>query len=195
MAAFATRESALQWHPVSYEELYREGLNLATGLIMLGVRARDHLGLFGDIRYEWMLADYGVQLCGAADVPRGRDVSDAELQYIIDHAGIEVSFVETRQLANRLLKLKDQLPGLKHIIMLDPKANAPEGVLTLDAIRQTGAHARRNGDRRAEERIAGIRPDDLIYPDIYIRDHRHTQRGDAESRQHDVADSEPARPI
>jgi len=162
MPAFATRKSALQWHPVSYKELYNQGLNLATGLINLGVMARDHVGLFGDNRYEWMLADYGVQLCGAADVPRGRDVSDAELHYIIDHAGIKVSFVETKQLATRLLKLKPQLPGLEHIIMLVPKADVPEGILTLDSIRQEGARLRESGDRTAEERIAGIKPDDLF---------------------------------
>ena len=162
MPAFATRESALRWHPVSYSELYEQGLNLATGLIDLGVQARDHVGLFGDNRFEWMLADYGVQLCGAADVPRGRDVSNAELKYIIDHAGIKVSFVETKKLATRLLNLKDELPNLEKIIMLDTKADIPEGVLSLESVCSEGARLRATGDRRAEERIAGIQPGDLF---------------------------------
>jgi len=162
MPAFATRESARHWRPVSYIALYEEGLNLATGLIDLGVLAREHIGLFGDNRYEWMLADYGVQLCGAADVPRGRDVSDAELKYIIDHAGIKVTFVETKELATRLLKLKKELPNLQNIIMLDAKADVPEGVLSLKFVCNEGARLRSKGDRRAEERIAGIQPDDLF---------------------------------
>src|SRR6056297_2240230 len=89
LPAFATRKSALNWHPVSYSELYRMGLELSTGLIELGVKSREHVGLFGDNRMEWILADYAVQISGAADVPRGRDVSDAELSYIIHHAEIE----------------------------------------------------------------------------------------------------------
>lgn len=162
MPAFATRKSAQEWQPVTYKELYRQGLNLATGLIAYGVKARDHVGLFGDNRYEWILADYGVQLCGAADVPRGRDVSDAELKYIVDHAGITFCFAETKQLAIRLLKLQEELPALRHIVMLDPAAELPEGVLRMQDICHKGEELRNRGDRKAEERIAGIRPDDLF---------------------------------
>lgn len=86
LPAFATRESALKWNPVTYRSLYEQGLDLATGLIELGVKARDHIGHFGDNRFEWILAD----------------------------------------------------------------------VLSL------GAELRAKGDRRAEERIAAIQPDDLF---------------------------------
>ena len=162
LPAFATRKSALDWIPVSYRELYQQGLDLATGLIELGVQAREHVGLFGDNRLEWILSDYGVQLCGAADVPRGRDVSDPELIYIIDHANIKVAFVETEQLQDRLLRLGKLLPGLREIILLDPEGNAGNGVRKLKDVCHLGARLREKGDRRAEERIEGIRPDDLF---------------------------------
>jgi hypothetical protein len=45
LPAFATRKKALEWDPVSFEELYERGLNLATGLIEMGVDAREHVGL------------------------------------------------------------------------------------------------------------------------------------------------------
>ena len=162
LPAFAIRESAMKWRPVSYSDLYEQGLNLATGLISLGVKARDHVGLFGDNRFEWILSDYGVQLCGAADVPRGRDVSDAELVYIINHAGIQVTFVETELLQDRILNLRQELPALKEIILLDPKATASKGVHKLEDVLEMGAMLRLDGDRQAEERIAGIKPDDLF---------------------------------
>lgn len=162
LPAFATRENALQWKPVSFRELCNQGLDLATGLIDLGVEARDHVGLFGDNRFEWILSDYAVQFCGAADVPRGRDVSDNELEYIVNHAGIEVCFVETEVLQNRLLLLKQRLPGLREIIVLDPKAQVKEGVRKLKDILNTGARLRSEGDTRVFGRIKGIRPDDLF---------------------------------
>lgn len=162
LPAFAIRRSELVWRPVSFREVFEEGLDLATGLIDLGVNARDHVGLFGDNRYEWILADYGVILSGAADVPRGSDVTDAELLYIIEHAGIKVAFVETVELQDKILKLRDRLPGLAEIILLDSKAKPREGVRRLKDVRIAGACLRREGDRRAEERIAGIRPDDLF---------------------------------
>jgi long-chain acyl-CoA synthetase len=162
LPAFAIRESPLKWKPVTYSELYSQGLDLATGLIELGVKARDHIGLFGDNRFEWILADCAVQLCGAADVPRGRDISDTELIYIIDHAGVNVTFVETVELQDRVLRLRPFLPGLREIILLDPAGKVREGVLKLNDVCRLGADLRSKGDVRAEERINGIKPDDLF---------------------------------
>ncbi len=162
LPAFAIRKSALKWKPVSYHQIYRKGLDLATGLIELGVQQRDHVGLFGDNRFEWILSDYAVILCGAADVPRGGDVTDAELAYIIDHARIQVAFVETVKLQERILRLRGILPDLREIILLDPKGTPQEGVRRLKEVCELGARLRNQGDRRAEERIAGIRPDDLF---------------------------------
>ncbi len=162
LPAFATRVSAQNWRPVSYQELYQEGLNLATGLIHLGVDARDHVGLFGDNRYEWMLADYGVQICGAADVPRGRDISDAELKHIVNHAGIKVCFAETQAIVSRILQLKAELPALEKIIILDAAATVSDGILRLQDVCKLGEELRAAGNRQAEERIAGIRPNDLF---------------------------------
>lgn len=162
MPAFATRQSGQSWSPVSYRELYEQGLNLATGLIELGVEARDHVGLFSDNRFEWILSDCSIQFCGAADVPRGRDVSDDELVYIINHAGIKVSLVETELLQKRLLKLKDKLPQLREIILMDPEGRPAEGVTSLLDVYALGSRLRQQGDRRVEERIDQIKPDDLF---------------------------------
>ncbi len=162
LPAFATREQTLSWNPVSFSELYHQGLDLAAGLIGLGVKARDHVGLFSENRFEWILADYAVQFCGAADVPRGSDVSDHELEYIIAHAGIKVCFVETEGLANRVLGLKDRLPDLQQIIVLDPDAPVPQGVQTLKEVQRAGTQLRSDGDTQVFDRMKGIRPDDLF---------------------------------
>jgi long-chain acyl-CoA synthetase len=162
LPAFATRKEELEWEPVSFEELYERGLNLATGLIEMGVEAREHVGLFGDNRFEWILADYGVQLCGAADVPRGRDITDNELIYIINHARMKVAFVETKALLDRIENLRDELKELKDIILLDSKAVAPEHIHRLENVVKLGEALRKRGDTSAEERIKGIQADDLF---------------------------------
>jgi long-chain acyl-CoA synthetase len=162
LPAFATRHKSFEWEPVSFRELYERGLKLATALIDLGVEVRDHVGLFGDNRFEWILADYGVQLCGAADVPRGRDVTDDELTYIINHAHIQVAFVETEALQKRLFDLKPELPQLKKLILLDPEGKTAEGVHSLQELLVWGETLRKQGDKRAEERIEGIQPEDLF---------------------------------
>lgn len=162
LPAFATRKSALNWTPVSYQSMYEQGLNVATGMIELGVEAREHIGHFGDNRIEWIVADYGVQLSGAADVPRGRDVTDEELIYIINHAEIKFCFVENEKLLERILRIRAELPGLKELVVLAPEATVPEGIRKLADLADAGAQLRAAGDRRAEERIAAIEPDDLF---------------------------------
>lgn len=162
LPAFATRETPLKWKPVSYRELYERGLNLATGLIEIGVEARDHVGLFSDNRYEWILADYGVQLSGAADVPRGTDITDDELVYIINHANIRVTFVETEELQDRVLRLRREMPHLEEIILLDPEGRVKDGVRRLSDVCMLGERLRANGDRRAEERTNNVESGDLF---------------------------------
>ena len=162
LPAFATRMKKDQWKPVSFRELYQQGLNLATGLIELGVNARDHVGLFADNRFEWILADCSVQLCGAADVPRGRDVTDEELLYIIDHANIRVAFVETEALLEKIQRIRKHLPKLKELILMDPKADPQQGTRTLKEVSEMGEKLRNEGDLRAEQRIKEIQPDDLF---------------------------------
>jgi len=95
-------------------------------------------------------------------VPRGRDVTDAEMSYIIDHARIRVAFVETEALQEQILRLKPSLPGLREIILLDPVGNTRPGVRALGDVVNLGAELRADGDRRAEKRMAGIKPDDLF---------------------------------
>ncbi|MDI6401929.1 AMP-binding protein, partial [Balneolaceae bacterium ANBcel3] len=162
LPAFATRIKALEWNPISFRDLYEQGLQLATGLIELGVNARDHVGLFSDNRMEWMLSDYGIQLCGAVNSPRGADVTDTELIYIINHAQIRVAFIEHKALQEKILRLRPELPNLEEIILLDSNTTPEEGIRRLSDVIALGKKARDNGDRRAEERAKAIQPDDLF---------------------------------
>ncbi|MDW8305870.1 MAG: long-chain fatty acid--CoA ligase [Leptospiraceae bacterium] len=162
-AAFATREKkGKHWRPITYKELYERGLELATALIDLGVKPRDHVGLLADNRMEWIIADYGVQLCGAADVPRGADVTPDEILYILDHCGAKVTFVENLLVYEKLKKVQKQLKQLKHIILMDPDEKAPAGVHTLQELLEKGRKLREKGNRKAEEHMAGIKDDDLF---------------------------------
>ncbi|EHQ07087.1 AMP-dependent synthetase and ligase [Leptonema illini DSM 21528] len=160
--AFATRDKNKVYHPVSFGEVYERGINLATALIDLGVQARDHIGLLADNRLEWIIADYGVLLTGAADVPRGTDVTDADITYILPHSDAKVCFVENKAVLEKIKKNQSQLPNLKTIIMMDRETPVSGGVLSMYDLIEKGKKLREQGDRRAEERIAQVKEDDLF---------------------------------
>lgn len=162
LPAFATRKGPLNWLPVSFRELYEQGLDLATGLIHLGVQPGDHIGLFSDNRVEWILADYGIQLSGAVNVPRGSDVTEEELVYIINHSGMKIAFVEDREFLDRVMLQKERLPNLESVILMDDGESHFTGVERLGNVRKAGAGHRSDGDESAVRRMAETDPEDLF---------------------------------
>ncbi|EDY82244.1 AMP-binding enzyme, putative [Verrucomicrobiia bacterium DG1235] len=162
MPAFATRIKSGVFKPVSYRDLYDFGLFLGTALIELGVEARDHVAILSDNRVEWNIADYAVLMCGAADVPRGADVTNQEIEYILAHSDSKVVFVESARLLERVIRVMPKLDKVEHLVLMDPKAEPPKGVRGLYELVDWGKELREQGDRRVEERMAQIRPDDLF---------------------------------
>lgn len=160
--AFGTRVGKNEFSTISYAELYESGCCLSTALIELGLRARSHVALLSDNRVEWNIADYAVILAGAADVPRGTDVTNQEIEYIVNHSDAEIVFVESRKLLDRVISLMPALQNVKHLILMDAKQEAPEGVLQFYALIEEGKRLRQAGDKRVEERISGTQPSDLF---------------------------------
>jgi len=162
LPAFAAKDASGKFQPTSYREIYDRGMALATALISLGLQPREHVGLLADNRLEWILCDYGILLAGGADVPRGTDVTESEIAYILAHADVRFVFVENLSLLEKFARARKSLPGIEKVILMDPKAAAPEGVLKLESLVSEGERLRAAGDRRAEERSAAVRPEDLF---------------------------------
>jgi long-chain acyl-CoA synthetase len=162
--AFAPRRSDGTFQAISYRQWYERSLALATALIELGVGARTHVAILSNNCFEWILADAAIQFCGAADVPRAADVTEQEILYILTHADVEVVFVETIAVLTKVAAMREQLPKLRHLILMekDDEARLPQGTHHLRNLEIRGEALRLEGDRRAEERIAGVQPDDLF---------------------------------
>ena len=156
--AFATRNKDKKFEQVSYKELFEQAEYLSTALIDLGVEAREH----ADNRLEWILADIAVIFAGAADVPRGTDVTDGDINYILPHADVKIVFVENMQVVQKILKNKDKLPNIKKIILMDKDTKVSGEILHLYDLIEKGKILRRGGDVRLEKRIKGIKKDDLF---------------------------------
>lgn len=162
MPAFCRKDPRGVFQPTSFRELYEKGLDLATALIDLGVAAREHVAIIADNRLEWIICDYGILLAGAADVPRGTDITDGEMEYILSHSDARVVFVENASILRRVLALRPKLPNIAEIIVMAPGVEAPEGVRHLENLLADGAARRAAGIQTATERARAVRPDDLF---------------------------------
>ncbi len=162
LPAFARKDASGKFIPCSFRELYETGLNLATALVHLGVDAGDHVGLISDNRLEWIFCDYGILLAGAADVPRGTDITEDEMVYILTHADARVVFVENLTTLERLQRCHHRLRKIEKIIVMSAGGEPSRGVLRLEDLIADGAERRRAGDRCATERASAVKPDDLF---------------------------------
>jgi len=163
--AFSTRQPDGSFCSFSYRAWRDRALDLAEALIGIGVGARDHVAILSDNRFEWILADAAILFCGAADVPRAADITPAEITYILDHADVGVVFVENASVLSKVEALLPRLPVVRHLVVMDPvwiPSEKDERFLRLSDLEEVGAKLRQSGIRKAEERIAGVRPEDLF---------------------------------
>jgi len=108
----------------TYKELFEEVRKFAAGLHKLKVKRGDHVGLISENRKEWFVADLSILSLGAADVPRGNDSMAAELAYILGFSECSLVIVENGDQLKKILSVKDQIPSLKHFIVLDSEYEA-----------------------------------------------------------------------
>ena len=162
LPAFSTKDSSGLYQATSFRQLYEDGLALATSLIDLGLKPREHVGLISDNRLEWILCDYAVILAGCADVPRGTDVTPAEITHILTHSDARFVFVENAGVLEKLDRVRSSIRGLEKVILIEANVRAPANGLRLHDLLATGRKLREAGDRRAEERIEQTRPEDLF---------------------------------
>ena len=160
--AFATRTASGEFETVSFRSMYEQGCCVATALIDLGIPLRSHIAVLADNRREWMLASYGIQLAGCVDVPRGADVTDGDVTYILPHSDARAVFVENAKLLAQVQRLKAQLPNIEHIFLLDGEPPANDGALGINSLIERGRRLREQGDGRVEERSESVSGDDLL---------------------------------
>lgn len=105
--------------PISYKDAYADAVDFAGGLLALGVKRGDHIGLISDNRWEWEHADMGIMAIGAIDIPRGCDATPADLAYILSFAECRMVVVENSAQIQKLLALRNQLPLIQTLICFE----------------------------------------------------------------------------
>ncbi len=109
------------WQAVTWQQYLENVRDLALGLVSLGFKAGDRLGIVGDNRPEWVYAELAAQSMGGVPVGMFRDAILAEMAHIIDHSRASMIVAEDQEQVDKILDLKDKLPRVEKIIYTDPK--------------------------------------------------------------------------
>ncbi|QGQ19736.1 AMP-binding protein [Cellulomonas sp. JZ18] len=121
---FAERQTALggTWQAVSVEAFVADVTAVAKGLVASGVEAGDRVAIMSRTRYEWTLLDFAVWAAGAVGVPVYETSSAEQVRWIASDSGVRLAVVETPAHAAVVAQVRDDLPGLREVLVLDEGA-------------------------------------------------------------------------
>jgi long-chain acyl-CoA synthetase len=109
------------WQSVTWQQYLEHVRDFSLGLISLGLRPGETLGIIGDNRPEWVYAELAAQAAGVVPFGIFQDSILSEVAYIIEHSEAAVLVAEDQEQVDKILDLKEKLPRLKKVIYTDPK--------------------------------------------------------------------------
>jgi long-chain acyl-CoA synthetase len=152
------------WQAVTWRELGDIAREVALGLASLGFAPGEVASILSSTNREWMFADLGV-LC-AGGVANGIYPTDsaAQCEYLLSDSGSAYVFVEDEEQLDKILAVRDRLPGLRRIVVFDMEGlrrfDDPQ-VMSLEALRELGRARLGSHPEEFERRAASRAPEDL----------------------------------
>src|SRR2546430_3494780 len=114
------------WHDVSYRELAQIVQEIGLGLIDLGLQAGERICILANTRPEWSYADMGATSTGAVVVPIYQTNSPEECLWVISDSDACTIICEDAQQLAKIAAIREKVPNLRTIIVMDPPAGASE---------------------------------------------------------------------
>ena len=147
------------WQEISWQELRDIVRHVARGLLTLDLQAGDRVAILSDSRTEWVQCDLGIMAAAGVTVPIYASSTPDQAAYILQNSGAAAMFIDTSAQLDKILAVRDQVPTLKHIVMIvDNPPGDDESILTLADLIQRGRDA---ADQEAvlEQRLQGLTPE------------------------------------
>jgi long-chain acyl-CoA synthetase len=130
-------------------------LEIAQGLIALGIEPGDRVSILGLTSADWTLADCGALCAGAVVTPIYHTNSPEECAYVLGHSEARVVFCDEPAQVAKIAEVRDRCPALEHVVLF---AGEADGAFSSEELRRAGADVAR---AEVEERLAAIGPSDL----------------------------------
>jgi len=149
-------QSTGEWVDVSYPELGQIAKEVSLGLQELGIDRGDKVGILSNTRPEWTYADFGILATGGTVVPIYQTNSPEECHYVLEHSESVAVILEDQSQLDKIRKVRDQLPSLRHVISMEPLDG--DDVMSMEELRERG---RGRSDDDFKQRVATVEGSDV----------------------------------
>jgi long-chain acyl-CoA synthetase len=155
------------WQMLSWREYAERVAEVAMGLAGLGVAEGDFVAIMATNRPEHVLADQGAVHAGATPTSFYFSLAPEQIRYVAGHCEAKVAVLEDRDMLKRWQELRDNLPALRYVVLLDGAADDDgPGVLGWDELVRRGRQALAKDRSGFEELRRRVGPEDsacLLY--------------------------------
>ena len=152
------------WRTQTWDQTAQAVREIAGGLMSLGFAKGECASILANTVIEWVWADIAVLSCGG--VSNGIYPTDAasQVQYLCEDSSTTILFVEDDEQLDKALEVRDQLPGLRKIVVFDMEGLRDlddTDIISLDALRDLGKIYLTQHPGELEQRVATCKPEDL----------------------------------
>lgn len=109
------------WQEISWEKYLERVKCFCLGLLELGIKVGDHGSILGENCPEWIFADIAIQSLKGVSIGIYPSNSEEQVKYILDHSRSRFVVVGDQEQTDKVLTIKEDLPMLKQIIVIDLK--------------------------------------------------------------------------
>jgi long-chain acyl-CoA synthetase len=152
------------WNKITWREYGQRVRQVGLGLVAFGLEPKDRVAIIGDSRPEWLYADLGNLSVNGISVGVYATCSAEEVKYHLSHSEARFFFVEDEEQLDKALEIRDQLPRLEKIIVMDMKGlkhfHDPL-VMSFDELLQAGKEFDEKNPGLFEQRLEKTGPDDI----------------------------------
>lgn len=152
------------WQTWTWADVARDVRHMACGLAALGLAKGQNLAFISDNRPHVYMGFLAVQSIGAVPIPLYQDAVAQEMCFVIQDAEIAFAFAENQEQVDKLLEVRETVPGIQHIIYDDPRGlrkYAEPGLISTEQLKQMGAIWDKEHPGVWDSMAQSVRPDDV----------------------------------
>lgn len=133
--ALRWRIGETEWGEITFAQWADQSCRIAAAMQRLGVQHGDRIVLMMRNRPETAIADMAALLVGATPISIYNSSAAEQLQFLLNHSEAKYAVVEDMGFLERILAVRDEVPDLKGIAIIDdPDGAAPDDVISWDAL-------------------------------------------------------------
>ncbi len=152
------------WQTWSWQRAQDEVRWMAAGLAALGFSAGQNLAIVGDNRPYLYLSFLAVQSLRGVPVPMYQDAVASEMAFVLQDAEVHFVFAENQEQVDKMLELRESVPGLAHIIYDDPRGlrnYTQPGLISVQELMALGQQHDAQHPQLVAESAAAVQPGDV----------------------------------